>query len=92
MVCKMDETGYGAVTQRMSSLADELCDGRLVLMLEGGYNAKALAESAYAVCEALSGKPVSALNVLADDPGCAAASDAAAFHAKSIAAMAKTSG
>ncbi|SHK48390.1 Acetoin utilization deacetylase AcuC [Marinobacter antarcticus] len=91
MVCAMDETGYAAVTQRMSALADELCDGRLVMMLEGGYNAKALADSAYAVVEALAGKPVGALNVLAEDPGCAAASDAAAFHAKSIAAMAKTS-
>jgi acetoin utilization deacetylase AcuC-like enzyme len=91
MVCKMDETGYATVTQRMTNLADELCDGRLVLMLEGGYNAKALADSAYAVCEALSGKPVSALNVLADHPGCDAASDAAAFHAKSIAELAKTS-
>lgn len=87
MVCNMNETGYAAVTQRMSNLADELCDGRLVLMLEGGYNAKALADSAYAVSEALAGKPVSALNVLADDPGCAAASDAAAFHASSIAAL-----
>jgi acetoin utilization deacetylase AcuC-like enzyme len=87
MVCNMDETGYGAVAQRMSALADELCDGRLVLMLEGGYNAKALADSAYAVCEALSGKTASALNTLADDPGCVAASDAAAFHAKSIAAL-----
>jgi acetoin utilization deacetylase AcuC-like enzyme len=87
MVCNMDETGYAAVTQRMSDLADELCDGRLVLMLEGGYNAKALADSAYAVSEALAGKPLSALNVLADDPGCAAVSDAAAFHAKSIVAL-----
>ncbi|MCM0611957.1 histone deacetylase [Marinobacter sediminum] len=91
MVCAMDETGYAAVTQRMSGLADELCDGRLVLMLEGGYNAKALADSAYAVSEALAGKPVPALNVLADDPGCAAASDAAAFHAKSIAALSTAS-
>jgi acetoin utilization deacetylase AcuC-like enzyme len=87
MVCAMDETGYGAVTQSICALADELCDGRLVMMLEGGYNAKALADSAYAVIEALAGKPVGAPNVLADDPGCAAASDAAAFHAKSIAAL-----
>jgi acetoin utilization deacetylase AcuC-like enzyme len=84
MVCNMDETGYAVVTRRMSDLADELCDGRLALMLEGGYNAKALADSAYAVSEALAGKPLSALNVLADDPGCTAASDAAAFHAKAI--------
>jgi acetoin utilization deacetylase AcuC-like enzyme len=85
MVCAMDETGYGAVTQSICALADELCDGRLVMMLEGGYNAKALADSTYAVIEALAGNPVSALNVLLDDPGSAAVAEAAAFHAKSIA-------
>ncbi|WP_372610684.1 histone deacetylase [Halomonas sp.] len=87
-VCAMDETGYAAIAQRISALADELCDGRLVMMLEGGYNAKALADSAYAVIEALAGNPVSTLNVLPDDPGSAAVADAAAFHAKSIAALA----
>ena len=87
MVCNMNETGYAAVTQRMSNLADELCEGRLVLMLEGGYSAKALADSAYAVSQALTGKPVNTFNVLANDPGCAAVSDAAAFHASSIAAL-----
>ncbi len=87
MICNMNETGYAAVTERMSNLADELCDGRLVLMLEGGYNAKALADSAYAVSETLAGKPVDGLNVLVDDPGCAAASEAAAFHANAIAAL-----
>jgi acetoin utilization deacetylase AcuC-like enzyme len=87
MVCAMDETGYAAATQSMCGLADELCDGRLVLMLEGGYNAKALADSTYAVIQALAGKPVSALNVLAGDPGSAAVADAAAFHTKSIAAL-----
>jgi len=85
MVCAMDETGYGAVTQGICGLADELCDGRLVMMLEGGYNAKALADSTYAVIEALAGNPVSALNVLLDDPGSASVAEAAAFHAKSIA-------
>jgi acetoin utilization deacetylase AcuC-like enzyme len=88
MVCAMDETGYAAVTQSICALADELCDGRLVMMLEGGYNAKALADSAYAVIEALAGNPVSALNVLPDDPGAAAVADAATFHAKAIGALA----
>ncbi len=88
MVCTMDETGFAAATQSMCALADELCDGRLVMMLEGGYNAKALADSAYAVIEALAGKPMGAVNVLPDDPGCVAVADAAAFHAKSIAALA----
>jgi len=90
MVCAMDETGYATIAQRISALADELCDGRVVMMLEGGYNAKALANSAYAVIEALAGNPVSALNVLSDDPGTAAVADAAAFHAQSIATLAGT--
>ncbi|MGB7756112.1 MAG: histone deacetylase [Salinisphaera sp.] len=88
MTCAMDETGYAAITQGMCALADELCDGRLVMLLEGGYNAKALADSAHAVIEVLAGHPVGALNVLPDDPGCAAVAEAAAFHAASIVALA----
>lgn len=88
MICNMDESGYAAVTQRVSELADELCNGRLLLMLEGGYNANALAASTYAVSQALTGERVSALNVLTHDPGCAAVADAAAFHARSIAGLA----
>lgn len=88
MTCAMDATGYAAIARRMCTLADELCDGRLVLLLEGGYNAQALADSAYAVVSALAGNPVNALNVLPSDPGCAAVSEAAAFHAESIAALA----
>jgi acetoin utilization deacetylase AcuC-like enzyme len=87
MTCAMDETGYAAITQRMCALADEFCDGRLVLLLEGGYNAQALADSACAVVSVLAGNPVNALNVLASDPGCAAVCEAAAFHAESIAAL-----
>jgi acetoin utilization deacetylase AcuC-like enzyme len=55
MTCAMDETGFAMLAQRMADLADELCDGRLVLMLEGGYNAQALADSAHAVVKVLAG-------------------------------------
>lgn len=58
MTCTMDETGFAMLTQRMSDLADELCDGRLVLLLEGGYNAQALADSAHAVVKVLAGNRV----------------------------------
>lgn len=34
--------GYAALTARLLALADELCDGRIVLVLEGGYNRPAL--------------------------------------------------
>lgn len=89
MTCAMDETGYAAITQRMCALADELCDGRLVLLLEGGYNAQALANSAYAVVSALAGSPLAAMNILPSDLGCAAVAEAAAFHAEAIAALAQ---
>ncbi len=87
MTFAMDETGYAAITQRMCALADELCDGRLVLLLEGGYNVQALANSAHAVVGALAGNTIAAMNVLLVDEGCAAVKEAALFHAGTIAAL-----
>ncbi len=87
MTCAMDETGFAAITQRMCALADELCDGRLVLLLEGGYNVQALADSAHAVVGALAGNSIAAMNVLPLDEGCAAVSEAALFHADAIAIL-----
>ncbi len=87
MTCAMDETGYAAITQRMCALADELCDGRLVLILEGGYNAKALGDSGHAVVGALAGNSIAAMNVLPVDEGCAAVTEAALFHAGTIAML-----
>lgn len=84
MTCSMDETGYAAITECMCALADELCDGRLVLILEGGYNALALADSAQAVVGALAGNPTAAINVLPVDEGCAAVTEAAMFHADAL--------
>ncbi|MCH8026338.1 MAG: histone deacetylase, partial [Chloroflexi bacterium] len=34
--------GYGELTTRLRTLADELCDGRLVFVLEGGYDLTAV--------------------------------------------------
>ena len=36
---------YHALSARLASLAEELCGGRLVFLLEGGYDLKALGES-----------------------------------------------
>lgn len=36
-------TGYDALARTLLDLADELCDGRLVIVLEGGYHLQALA-------------------------------------------------
>jgi acetoin utilization deacetylase AcuC-like enzyme len=44
----LDEAGYAALTDVLLELADELCKGRLVVCLEGGYNLQALGRSASA--------------------------------------------
>jgi acetoin utilization deacetylase AcuC-like enzyme len=48
-------SGYGAMTQRLVKLAQELCMGRLVFTLEGGYNHDALAYGTLAVLDTLLG-------------------------------------
>ncbi|MFO7758955.1 MAG: histone deacetylase family protein [Roseovarius sp.] len=48
------ETGdFAWVTERLCDLADELCDGRLVSSLEGGYDLDALADSTAAHVDVL---------------------------------------
>jgi acetoin utilization deacetylase AcuC-like enzyme len=47
--------GYGPLLQSALALAQELCDGQLVVALEGGYNLSALTEGADAVCHLLLG-------------------------------------
>jgi acetoin utilization deacetylase AcuC-like enzyme len=47
--------GFAALTQLLLRIADECCNGRLVLTLEGGYHADALAASVQSVIRTLSG-------------------------------------
>jgi acetoin utilization deacetylase AcuC-like enzyme len=47
--------GYGELTQRLVALAAELCDGRLVMALEGGYDFDAVAWGMRRVIEVLLG-------------------------------------
>ncbi len=54
-------TGFGQMVRIIKELADELCGGRLVFSLEGGYNLKALAASVKATFDVLLGNSV-------DDP------------------------
>jgi len=49
------EEGYVRLTHRLLELAGELCQGRLVLTLEGGYHLEGLANSVADVIEALRG-------------------------------------
>jgi acetoin utilization deacetylase AcuC-like enzyme len=48
--------GYAALTQRLVALADELCGGRIVLVLEGGYSWMALAGGVVASLRVLLGR------------------------------------
>lgn len=75
----MDESGFAALTAGLCGIADRHAEGRLILCLEGGYNAESLASSAYAAAAALTGSVPDAVNALEDDPGIAAVDAAAAF-------------
>jgi len=46
---KVTETGFGGLTRILMDIAARCCQGRLVLVLEGGYHHKALADSVRAV-------------------------------------------
>jgi acetoin utilization deacetylase AcuC-like enzyme len=48
--------GFGAITSAILELAAEVCGGRLVMTLEGGYDLDALSESFAASIRALSGE------------------------------------
>jgi acetoin utilization deacetylase AcuC-like enzyme len=47
--------GYVRTAERLAALADELCAGRLALVLEGGYSLEALGYATLAVARALRG-------------------------------------
>lgn len=53
----LSSAGYLSLTKRLAALADEICAGRLVFVLEGGYSPRALARGVEAVLSALSGAP-----------------------------------
>ena len=48
--------GFAAITRVVVGLADELCQGRIVSVLEGGYRSDGLADSVTALVRALQGK------------------------------------
>ena len=56
-LCLLEVTtaGFAAITSRLAGLADELCERRLVLVLEGGYDLEALGASVVATLAALGG-------------------------------------
>jgi acetoin utilization deacetylase AcuC-like enzyme len=48
--------GFAALTQRLVDLAEQLCGGRIVLVLEGGYNLEALGACVVAALRVLLGR------------------------------------
>jgi len=50
--------GFHALARRLTDVADEVCEGRLVACLEGGYDLGAIAWSALAMIHALAGEPM----------------------------------
>jgi acetoin utilization deacetylase AcuC-like enzyme len=51
----LSTTGFGYLTSVLKELADELCEGRLVFTLEGGYDLQALSNSVAATLQTLLG-------------------------------------
>ena len=49
----MAENGYAALTSILREAADRHCGGRIISLLEGGYDLRALSASAEAHLEAL---------------------------------------
>jgi acetoin utilization deacetylase AcuC-like enzyme len=50
---RLTEAGYAAMATRVAAIADRFADGRIVLILEGGYDPAALGRSVAAVVRAL---------------------------------------
>ena len=53
---RLTEAAFDQMTRRVCELADRLCDGRIVSVLEGGYDGPALASSVLVHLKALQGR------------------------------------
>lgn len=51
----LTERGFAAMCSAVKALAEEVCDGKVVLALEGGYDLQGLAQSTHACLEVLAG-------------------------------------
>jgi len=54
---QLTEQGYAFMTEIMVNLAGELCSGKILVELEGGYNLEAIARSNFAIVNSLLGIP-----------------------------------
>lgn len=68
--------GFAAMTAVVQELADSVCEGRLVFVLEGGYNLESLARGTHSVLQVLAGAEATEPGVT----GVEAVENAAEFH------------
>lgn len=54
---RVTTAGFGQLTRLVRGLAEELCDGRVAFVLEGGYNLSALADSVTVTVRESDGEP-----------------------------------
>lgn len=64
---RMTTNGYGTLTARLLRAADQLCQGRIVFVTEGGYDTSALTECCQRVIDLASADPVLAPPAIAGD-------------------------
>lgn len=57
--CRVTAAGFHAMASAACGIADALCEGRLVAVLEGGYHLDSLREGVAATLEAFAGRPFS---------------------------------
>ncbi|MFZ5470964.1 MAG: histone deacetylase, partial [Myxococcota bacterium] len=69
---RVTERGFAAMCSAVKDLADRVCQGRLVLVLEGGYDLDALNDSVRACIEVLSGRRTESFPPGAAEPARAA--------------------
>lgn len=79
----MSYDGYSALAGIVQRLADTYCDGRLVMVLEGGYNTETLARCTHRVIEVMAGADPSPVR----EPGVEEVAEIAEFHRSAFADM-----
>ncbi len=65
---RVDVQGYAALVGHLLDLADELCRGRLVLTLEGGYHLEVLPHAILATLQVLARRPQEVQDPFGPDP------------------------
>jgi len=77
---ELDDGSFGEMAHALAGLADEHCDGRIVLLLEGGYSLEALRNSVRATLLALKDPRPFAPSEGELNPWCATAANALASY------------